>query len=96
MKLVQIVYSPTARDYLRSFQPSLKASLREAVEELVTSPLKGKPLQDEFEGFRSHRFKRYRVIYRYIENKRRIEILFAGPRRDVYVQFSRYLKNLKK
>lgn len=96
MKVYQIVYSPTARDLLRHFQPSLKTALREAVEELVSTPIKGKPLQEEFEGFRSLRFKRYRVIYRIVEEKRRIEVLFAGPRRDVYSQFGDYLRSLKK
>jgi mRNA-degrading endonuclease RelE of RelBE toxin-antitoxin system len=96
VRAVQIVYSPAARDLLRHFQPSLKAALREAIEELCSAPTKGKPLQEEFEGFRSLRFKRYRVIYRYVEGKRRIEILFAGPRRDVYGQFADYLKSLRK
>lgn len=65
------------------------------IEELSLEPLKGKPLRDEFEGFRSHRFKKYRVVYRHAENKGLVEIAFAGPRRDVYQLFSNYLKKLK-
>ena len=94
MKPVQIVYSPTAKEYLRHLYPDLKKSLREAIEELLADPRKGKPLREEFDGFRSHRFKRYRIIYRYREDKHRVEIAFAGGRSDVYRLFSDYLKKL--
>jgi mRNA-degrading endonuclease RelE of RelBE toxin-antitoxin system len=94
MKLAEIVYSPTARKYLRHLHPSVKQALREAIEELGVEPLKGKPLQEEFEGFRSHRFKRYRVIYRYVEKEHRVEVLLAGPRQEVYRLFGDYLKEL--
>ncbi len=95
MKLARIVYSPVARHYIQHLPPALKAPLREAIEELELEPLKGKPLQEEFEGFRSHRFKKYRVIYRYREKQNRVEILFGGPRSNVYTLFSDYLKKLQ-
>lgn len=95
MRPARLLYTPTARDTLRHLHPSLKKALREAIEELALQPLKGKPLQEEFEGFRSHRFKRYRVVYRYDETKNLIEILLAAPRSDVYRLFSDYLKKLK-
>jgi addiction module RelE/StbE family toxin len=91
----RLLYTPTARDYLRHLHPSLKNALREAIEELALQPLKGKPLQEEFEGFRSHRLKRYRVVYRYDEVKNQIEVLLAASRSDVYRLFSDYLKKLK-
>lgn len=92
MKPARIVYSPTAKVFIKHLQPSVKKALREVIDELVLEPLKGKPLQEEFEGFRSHRFKRYRVIYRFMENQNRVEVLFVGPRSDVYQLFSDYLK----
>ena len=94
MKPIQIVYSLEAQRYLCHLTPSVKTALRFLIDELQTDPWKGKPLKDEFEGFRSHRFKKYRVIYRYVEEKRRIEILFAGERIEVYRLFSEYLSNL--
>lgn len=95
MKLARIVYSPTARDYLKHLPPAVKSPLREAIEELALEPLKGKPLQEEFEGFRSHRFKKYRIIYRHQEKQNRVEILFGGPRSNIYTLFSDYLKKIR-
>lgn len=95
MKPRRIVYTPTARQYLKHLHPDLKKALKESIEELSLEPTKGKPLQDEFEGFRSHRLKRYRVIYRHNEDKDLVEIYFAGPRKDVYRLFSKYLKDLQ-
>ncbi|MBI3540698.1 MAG: type II toxin-antitoxin system RelE/ParE family toxin [Deltaproteobacteria bacterium] len=95
MKTRRITYTLTAHEYLKHLHPSLKSPLREMIEELLLEPLKGKPLRDEFEGFRSHRFKKYRVIYRYRAEKEVIEVLFAGHRREVYKLFSNYLKGLK-
>jgi len=92
----QIVYAPAAQSLLQHFQPILISALRSAIEELASEPLKGKPLQEELEGFRSLRFKRYRVIYRCVEEKRRVEIIYAGPHRDVYAQFGDYLRNLRR
>lgn len=65
------------------------------IEELVVDPFLGKPLRDEFQGFRSHRFKRYRVIYRYKAEKNRIEILLAGPRKDIYAHLADLVKKMK-
>lgn len=95
MRAVRLTYTPTARDYLKKLHPDLKKALREMIEELIEDPKKGKPLRDEFEGFRSHRLKKYRVIYRYEEAENLVEIIFAGPRRDVYRLFSSYLKGLR-
>lgn len=91
-----IVYTPTAKQYLTHLHPELKRGLRFVIEELAEEPLKGKPLQRELEGFRSHRFKKYRVIYQFNEKKNRVQILFAGPRTDVYELFGRYLRETKK
>jgi addiction module RelE/StbE family toxin len=95
VKTVRLLYTPTARDYIRKINPSLKRPLREAIEELSIDPLKGKPLQEEFSGYRSHRFKKYRIVYRFQEVKNTVEIIFAGPRSDVYQLFSDYLEKLR-
>lgn len=63
-----------------------------AIDELKKNPNLGKPLQEDFVGYRSHRFKRYRVIYKYHERQNQINVIFAGNRLDVYEQFSKYLK----
>lgn len=88
---IRIVYTPTARQYLIHLHPEIKRGLRLVIEELLENPFRGKSLCQELSGFRSHRFKRYRVIYEYDEQKKRVKILFAGPRSDVYQLFQDYL-----
>lgn len=92
MKPAAIHYTPAARQYLRHLHPSIKSPLRSIIEELAQDPLQGKPLRDELTGFRSHRLRSYRVIYRYLEPRHCVEVVFAGPRRDVYEIFARFLK----
>lgn len=65
------------------------------IEELAVDPFLGKTLRDEFQGFRSHRFRRYRVIYRYEAGKNQIEILLAGPRKDIYSHLADLVKKMK-
>ena len=96
MKSLKIAYTQTASVYLKHLHPAVKKPLKEIIEELAIRPFLGKPLKDEFEGFRSHRLRRYRVIYRYQEEKNRIEILLAGPRVDIYSRFAELLIKTKK
>ncbi|EKD51055.1 MAG: hypothetical protein ACD_62C00357G0009 [uncultured bacterium] len=93
---IKIEYSKTAATIIRHLPPSAKGPVRHLIEQLSTQPCLGKPLRDELEGYRSHRYNRYRVIYCYHEDKKLIEIIFAGQRADVYSLFSRYLKTQKK
>lgn len=92
MKPFQIIYSPLSHDILSHLAPTLKRPLRQLIENLAIEPYLGKPLKDEFEGLYSLRFKRYRVIYRVNENIKKIEIVFSGPRADVYQELTRLLK----
>lgn len=96
MKKIKIAYTPTAAAFLRHLHPIAKKPLKEIIEELALKPFLGKPLRDEFEGYRSHRLRKYRVIYRYHEEESRVEIVMAGPRTDIYTRFSEILKKMKK
>lgn len=92
MKLFKIIYSPLSHEIISHLSPTVKKPLRQLVENLVENPFLGKQLKDELEGLRSLRFKRHRVIYRINEDSKQIEIIFAGPRADVYQELSRMLK----
>lgn len=96
MKSLKIEYTPTAASSLRRLHPIVKKPLKEIIEELAVNPYSGKALKSEFEGYRSHRFRRYRVIYRYHEEKNQIEVLLAGPRVDIYSRFAELLRKTKK
>lgn len=84
MTLMRVIYAATAAKQIRSLPPSVKKGVRMAVDELKVFPLAGKPLRDELEGLRSHRYKRYRVVYRLDENRQLLEIVFVGSRENVY------------
>jgi mRNA interferase RelE/StbE len=92
VKLQKIVYTHECAGIIRHLPPSIKTPLRLIIEQLGENPYLGKPLKDEFEGLYSLRYQRYRVIYRVNEQSKLIEILFAGPRTDVYLEFSRLLR----
>lgn len=96
MTRIKIVYTPTASNTLQHLHPVVKKPLKEIIEELSTDPYRGKPLRDEFQGFRSYRFKRYRVVYRYQEEKNLIEILLAGPRKDIYLHLADLVRRMKR
>jgi mRNA-degrading endonuclease RelE of RelBE toxin-antitoxin system len=53
-------------------------------------------LQEELVGFKSLRFKQYRIIYLLNEEKEIIQIIHIGQRKDVYEQFRRLLIELQK
>lgn len=88
-----LIYSKTTRNQVKSLHPLIKAHIREKIELLKHNPYAGKYLQRELSAYCSLRVKRYRVIYRIKEDKRKIEIYFIGPRKDIYELFMEKLEN---
>lgn len=89
---MQIFYTLKAVEIIKHLHPGIKSLIREKIEELKSAPYSGKPLQDELEGFRSLRYKTFRVIYSFDESKKIITVIFAGKRQQVYQLFMDYLK----
>jgi len=85
-------YTPEAADRIRKLHPQVKQEIREAIRTLLQSPLTGHVLQHELSGFRSHRVRTYRVIYHINDEDRTVDVLFAGPRRNVYEELRRLLE----
>ncbi|MFY4727998.1 type II toxin-antitoxin system RelE family toxin [Nitrospira sp. BLG_2] len=50
----------------------------------LLSPLVGHSLQFELAGLRSYRIRTYRIIYRIHDDESCLDIVFIGPRRNVY------------
>jgi mRNA-degrading endonuclease RelE of RelBE toxin-antitoxin system len=94
VKPIRIVYALSAGKFLRHLHPDLKAVIRSAIDELRLMPLHGKSLHGEFSGLRSLRYKKYRVIYRYLEKTQTIEIVFAGARKNIYTDLAKLMKGL--
>lgn len=79
-------------DFLRSLHPEIKRKIRAALEIIASEPSAGKSLQDELRGLKSFKIGRFRIIYK-VAPKRIIEIVAIGPRRIVYEETYRLLKN---
>ena len=84
MKAYRVRYTPEAAGRIRKLHLQVKQEIREAIRTLLQSPLTGHVLQHELSGFRSYRVRTYRVIYQIHDQDRTVDVLFVGPRRNVY------------
>ncbi len=92
MGKIKLRYTLTAAKIIRHLSPSIKPAIRTEIETLIDNPLRGKALRNELAGFRSLRFKYYRIIYQYDDVKQVVDIHFAGSRTDVYLLFGNMMK----
>lgn len=76
-------------DYLRLLAPKPHHAIRIAIKNLAHETGNFKALCDELEGFYRLRIGSHRVIFEYefIEQKRVITCVFAGPRKWIYEVF---------
>jgi len=77
---------------LRKLHPDLKKKIRAGLEAIVSDPLSGKALKQELAGLRSFRVQRFRIIYRILTSST-LEIVAIGPRKNVYLETYRLMKN---
>jgi mRNA-degrading endonuclease RelE of RelBE toxin-antitoxin system len=95
MKGLRIRFAPEAAKFTAKLHPENRKIIREAVDQIRRNPYSGHDLQEELTGFKSFKFKRYRIIYRVDEGSSSVDIYLVGHRRDVYEQFRILLKSLK-
>ena len=79
---------------IRGLHPQLKKKIRAALQEISADPYAGKALKDELKGLWSYRIKRIRIIYRF-NDKKYIDIIAIGPRRNIYEETYKLLKKKK-
>lgn len=79
-------------EFIRSMHPELKRKVKAALQAVSENPRAGKALKDELEGLRSFRAGRFRLIYRIPKEKDVIEIVAVGPRKNIYEETLRLLK----
>lgn len=84
MKAYRARYTPEAAERIRKFHPQVKREIKAGIRQLQISPLAGHSLQCELAGLRSYRVRTYRIIYRIHDDESCLDIVFAGPRRNVY------------
>jgi mRNA-degrading endonuclease RelE of RelBE toxin-antitoxin system len=78
------VYAREAAGRIRKLHPQVKQEGREAIRAFLDTPLSGHSLQEELFGYRSYRVRAYRIIYRLNDEERTIDVVFVGPRQNVY------------
>ena len=88
---MNLVYSHESRERIRSLSPEAKKGIKEILESLSDNPYLGKPLQRELTGFRSIAFKRYRVVYKIMNDESQLKIYSVGHRKEIYTDFSKSL-----
>ena len=86
MKQYRARFTKECAARIRRLHPQIKREIREAVELLIESPLSGHALHFELAGLRSLRVRYHRIVYRIDEETQTLDIVFVGPRRDVYEQ----------
>ena len=77
---------------VRSLHPNLKRKIKAALQTILDDPQAGKALKDELQGLRSFRVGRFRVVYRIRGEEGIIEITAIGPRKRIYEETLRLLK----
>lgn len=78
--------------FLKKCHPLIKSHIRSGLQSILDNPQIGKALKDELSGLRSHRVKRYRIIYRINAERQHIEIVTIGPRSIIYEETFRILQ----
>jgi addiction module RelE/StbE family toxin len=87
-------YPPEAARLIRKLHPEIKKDIREGIRRLLNDPLVGHPLHDELSGYRSLRVRTYRVIYQIDDEDTTLDVVFVGPRRNVYEELRELLLGL--
>ncbi len=70
----QIYVTSHAAESAKKFHPDIRKDIKAGLKALMKNPYKGKPLQQELQGFYSIRVGRYRAIYTVKADLKRIEI----------------------
>jgi mRNA interferase RelE/StbE len=81
---------------IRGLHPALKRKIKAALKLVLDNPSIGKPLREEFDGLRSYRVRRFRIVYQVVATKKEIRIVAIGPRENIYRETYRLIKNEKK
>ena len=94
-KKFRLLYSETCRIQIKKLHPNLRPIIKLKIEQIREDPYKGKFLERELSGYLSLRAKRYRIIYKILEDEKIIQIHYIGHRKDIYELFSEQIKELK-
>jgi len=84
----QILMSPSAHRRYRKFDSHLQRKIKEEARKMSDNPYRYEELKGPLKGIRSYHFEyrntEYRIGYRIVENKNRIEIVLVKTRKSFY------------
>ena len=78
-------------EFIRGLHPQIKRKIKGSVKNIAIEPNSGKPLKDEFQGLKSFRVSRFRIIYR-VAAPREIQVIAIGPRERIYEETFRLIR----
>ncbi|MBD0305303.1 MAG: type II toxin-antitoxin system RelE/ParE family toxin [Nitrospiraceae bacterium] len=84
-------YTPEATERIRKLHPEIKREIRDGIRTLLNNPLAGHTLHLELSGYRSYRVRTYRIIYQINDEDTTLDVIFVGPRRNVYEELTALL-----
>ncbi len=95
-KLYQILMSPSAHRRYRKFNLHLQRKIKEEARKLSEDPYRYEELKGSLKGIRSYHFDykntQYRIAYRIVEDKNRIEIVLVKSRKSFYEILRRIIR----
>ena len=92
----KLLYSETSRIQIKKLHPHLKSVVKLKIEQIREDPYSGKYLERDLSGYLSIRAKRYRIIYKLLEEENVIQIHYVGHRKDIYELFGEQIRELRK
>jgi mRNA interferase RelE/StbE len=90
-----LLYSDTSRQQIRKLHPQIKPHIKTRLEQIGENPYLGKHLERDLSGYMSFRTKRYRVLYKILEDDNVVEIHYVGHRKDIYELFADEIRSEK-
>ena len=91
--LMKLRFTLQAHAVFSKLPPETKSLVKKALTDILSHPYSGKPLQGELSGYSSYRTKRYRVIYRFNDENRSVDVIHIGHRSGIYEQLETLLRN---
>jgi len=87
----QVKLTAFANKAAQKLPPEVKKNARAALKELAENPFLGKELQAELSGFRTHKFLRYRIVFKADTQSKIVVVWAIGHRKDIYENLNEHL-----
>jgi mRNA-degrading endonuclease RelE of RelBE toxin-antitoxin system len=85
----RVVFAQTAAEAVRALPPDVKRVVRESLIAIANDPYVGKELLRDLHVLRSHRARRYRVVYELMAPRHEVRVIAVAHRSNVYEDLAR-------